>query len=102
MPLLTLVLGVHRSGTSLLTLGLRALGADLGSAAEERDADNPDGYAEHAAEALGPATQPTRTRNGGSPRFLQGRPNLLARSDQPSSAKLMDAVEEPLPWPRLR
>ncbi len=48
MPLLTLVLGVHRSGTSLLTLGLRALGADLGGAAEERDADNPDGYAEHA------------------------------------------------------
>lgn len=46
---LTLILGVHRSGTSLLAQGMIAAGADAGSFADVRDPDNPDGYAEHPA-----------------------------------------------------
>lgn len=46
---LTLVLGVHRSGTSLLTNALLATGASAGEFNDTRDADNPDGYAEHPA-----------------------------------------------------
>jgi hypothetical protein len=46
-PLFALVLGVHRSGTSLLTAGLQALGCGLGTFADSRDADNPTGYFEH-------------------------------------------------------
>lgn len=42
-----LILGVHRSGTSLLTRGLLALGAEGGCFDDSRDPDNPDGYAEH-------------------------------------------------------
>lgn len=45
--LLNLILGVHRSGTSLLAQGLIAAGADAGGFADVRDPDNPDGYAEH-------------------------------------------------------
>lgn len=48
-PTLTLIHGVHRSGTSLLTKGLRAVGAQAGEFAETRDPDNPDGYSEHPA-----------------------------------------------------
>ena len=44
---LTLILGVHRSGTSLLTQGLMAAGAQVGAFAEYRDPHNPEGYAEH-------------------------------------------------------
>jgi hypothetical protein len=44
---LTLILGIHRSGTSLLTQGLAAMGAGLGVFEDTRDPDNPDGYAEH-------------------------------------------------------
>lgn len=44
--ILTLVLGVHRSGTSLLTQGLRAAGAGIGEFDDIRDPDNPEGYAE--------------------------------------------------------
>ncbi|OYW59600.1 MAG: hypothetical protein B7Z31_05580 [Rhodobacterales bacterium 12-65-15] len=43
---LTLIHGVHRSGTSLLTQGLRALGAEAGEFADTYDRDNPQGYAE--------------------------------------------------------
>ena len=43
----TLILGVHRSGTSLLTQGLVAAGAVVGEFADIRDPDNPDGYLEH-------------------------------------------------------
>ncbi|HSF65070.1 MAG TPA: hypothetical protein VLA78_11810 [Paracoccaceae bacterium] len=46
-PLLALVLGVHRSGTSLLTAGLQALGCGLGGFADTQDIDNPTGYFEH-------------------------------------------------------
>jgi hypothetical protein len=46
---LSLILGVHRSGTSLLAHGLWALGADAGAFQDVRDPDNPDGYAEHPA-----------------------------------------------------
>ncbi len=46
-PYLTLILGVHRSGTSLLTRGLIAAGAQAGTFADIKDPDNPDGYAEH-------------------------------------------------------
>lgn len=49
MSNLVLVLGVHRSGTSLLTAGLRALGCSLGDFCEMPDIHNPKGYAEHPA-----------------------------------------------------
>lgn len=42
-----LVLGVHRSGTSLLTSGLAAAGGYLGDVVTNRDQDNPEGYFEH-------------------------------------------------------
>lgn len=48
-PLLTLILGVHRSGTSLLTRGLIAAGAQAGDFTDIQDPDNPEGYAEHPA-----------------------------------------------------
>lgn len=48
-PTLTLIHGVHRSGTSLLTQGLRAVGAQAGEFADSCDRDNPQGYAEHPA-----------------------------------------------------
>ncbi len=44
---MTLVLGVHRSGTSLLTAGLQAIGLDLGRLPAEADVDNPRGYFEN-------------------------------------------------------
>lgn len=47
MRTLILILGVHRSGTSLLTNALVAAGASAGDFKDIRDADNPDGYAEH-------------------------------------------------------
>lgn len=46
-PRMTLVLGVHRSGTSMLAAGLQAAGLDLGRLPAERDADNPRGYYEN-------------------------------------------------------
>ena len=46
---LALVVGVHRSGTSLLTRGLIAAGADGGALPATWDPDNPDGFAEHPA-----------------------------------------------------
>lgn len=46
---LTLVLGIHRSGTSLLARGLVAAGAVMGDFSDARDPDNPDGYGEHPA-----------------------------------------------------
>lgn len=45
--LLILVLGVHRSGTSLLTQGLRAAGVSAGDFEDIEDVDNPTGYGEH-------------------------------------------------------
>lgn len=47
MRTLVLILGVHRSGTSLLTNALVAAGASAGDFNDTKDADNPDGYAEH-------------------------------------------------------
>lgn len=47
--ILTVIIGVHRSGTSLLTQALRAAGASTGEFAEICDDDNPKGYAEHPA-----------------------------------------------------
>jgi hypothetical protein len=47
MAILTLVLGVHRSGTSLLSLGLQAAGISAGSFNDNPDPDNPLGYGEH-------------------------------------------------------
>jgi len=44
---LTLILGTHRSGTSLLTIGLQAAGLGLGVFSDIRDVDNPEGYGEH-------------------------------------------------------
>ena len=41
---LTLVLGMHRSGTSLLTRGLMSLGLDLGNNLMPPEADNPKGF----------------------------------------------------------
>lgn len=47
-PDVILVLGMHRSGTSVLTAGLRALGADLGSQLmPARAGDNDKGYFEN-------------------------------------------------------
>lgn len=43
---LILILGVHRSGTSLLTHGLSALGVSSGDFIDTCDTDNPDGYGE--------------------------------------------------------
>lgn len=47
MPTLTLILGVHRSGTSLLSLGLQAAGVSAGAFNDIREPDNPLGYGEH-------------------------------------------------------
>lgn len=47
MRQLTLVLGVHRSGTSLLTAGLVAAGLHPGEFSDTRDSHNPEGYFEH-------------------------------------------------------
>lgn len=44
---LILVLGVHRSGTSLLTRGVVAAGARAGNFPDKHDLDNPEGYLEH-------------------------------------------------------
>lgn len=44
---ITIVLGVHRSGTSLLTRALIGMGSQAGAFGDIFDADNPDGYAEH-------------------------------------------------------
>lgn len=44
----TLVLGMHRSGTSALTAALNALGAELGAALVPPADDNPAGYFENA------------------------------------------------------
>jgi hypothetical protein len=44
---LVLVLGIHRSGTSLLTAGLQAIGCQLGPFNDLRDTHNPKGYFEH-------------------------------------------------------
>jgi lipopolysaccharide biosynthesis protein len=43
------VLGMHRSGTSVLTSGLQVLGINLGEAFVEPTPDNPRGYWEHRA-----------------------------------------------------
>lgn len=45
----SLVLGMHRSGTSVLTAALQLLGAELGAALVPPAADNPGGYFENAA-----------------------------------------------------
>lgn len=45
---LVVILGVHRSGTSLLTAGLEALGFDLRLKNDEWDESNPTGYKEQA------------------------------------------------------
>lgn len=45
---LVVILGVHRSGTSLLTAGLDALGFDLRLENDKRDEANPTGYKEQA------------------------------------------------------
>ncbi len=45
---LNLILGVHRSGTSLITHGLIAAGAQAGNFTDIKDDDNPEGYAEHS------------------------------------------------------
>ena len=47
--MLVLVLGVHRSGTSLLTAGLKAIGCDTGEFRDILDEHNPKGYFEHPA-----------------------------------------------------
>lgn len=46
---LTVVLGVHRSGTSLLAAGLAAIGVNLGAIDALAEEDNPKGYFEHPA-----------------------------------------------------
>jgi len=45
---LVVILGLHRSGTSLLAMGLEALGFDLRLENDERDENNPTGYKEQA------------------------------------------------------
>lgn len=45
---LVVILGIHRSGTSLLTAGLEALGFDLRLKNDQRDETNPTGYKEQA------------------------------------------------------
>lgn len=45
--MIVLVLGVHRSGTSLLTAGLEAIGCATGDISEFADDHNPKGYFEH-------------------------------------------------------
>ena len=44
----TLVLGVHRSGTSLITAGLKAIGCDLGEFNDVPNEENPRGFFEHS------------------------------------------------------
>ncbi len=44
---IAIVLGVHRSGTSLFTAGLQALGLDLGDYDQNEDVHNKRGYFEH-------------------------------------------------------
>ena len=48
-PLIVLVLGVHRSGTSALTQALVAMGCATGDFAPKTSDENPDGYFEHPA-----------------------------------------------------
>lgn len=48
-PHLVLVLGVHRSGTSLMTAGLQAIGCDMGHFANPGSHENPKGFFEHPA-----------------------------------------------------
>lgn len=43
-----IVLGMHRSGTSMFTGVLHLLGIELGTALQPPDADNPEGYWEHS------------------------------------------------------
>jgi hypothetical protein len=47
--MLVLVLGVHRSGTSVLTSALAAMGCATGEFAQKATDENPDGYYEHPA-----------------------------------------------------
>ena len=47
--LLVLVLGVHRSGTSVLTSALAAMGCATGDFPQKATDENPDGYFEHPA-----------------------------------------------------
>lgn len=47
MNRILLVLGMHRSGTSLIARSLKCLGADLGETAEWSGPDNPTGFWEH-------------------------------------------------------
>lgn len=47
MSRLLLVLGFHRSGTSLIARSLKCFGAELGKAAEWTGPDNPTGFWEH-------------------------------------------------------
>jgi hypothetical protein len=47
MSHLLIVMGCHRSGTSLVARSLKALGAELGDAAEWSGPDNPTGFWEH-------------------------------------------------------
>lgn len=47
IPKLVTILGVHRSGTSLLTSGLEAAGICSGNFVDIHDDDNPYGYREH-------------------------------------------------------
>lgn len=44
---IVIVLGVHRSGTSLLAAGLQALGADLGDVGDYSNVENPKGFFEN-------------------------------------------------------
>lgn len=48
-PHLVLVLGVHRSGTSLMTAGLQAIGCDMGHFPNPGSDENPKGFFEHPA-----------------------------------------------------
>ncbi|WP_206932904.1 sulfotransferase family protein [Roseococcus thiosulfatophilus] len=100
-PHLVLVLGVHRSGTSLMTAGLQALGCDMGHFAAPSNDENPKGFFEHPApRALNDrlmAAQGTSWSNWAYDATADGLEALIAWQDE-AAAILRDSFQGPGPF----
>jgi hypothetical protein len=87
----TVVLGMHRSGTSALAGALRGLGARLGDALVPAADDNPGGYFENAAMvSINESLLLDLERGWDDPRPLPG--GWLASSAARSAARAIDAL----------
>ncbi len=100
-PHLVLVLGVHRSGTSLITAGIAALGCDLGRFANRGNPENPKGFFEHPAvrevnDRL-MAARGTSWSNWAYDATADGLARLIAWQDQ-AEAALRGAFQGPGPF----